>query len=362
MQKLPLDEVKARLKVIRKNMRAEGLDGVLVTETTDVGYLCGHEHEGIQLLVTPRAQYLTTTHRGIQRAQERSVGFVIIDPKEQPQMLKPFLKKHRVQTLGINSEMSHTKFLDFQKRMRPVRLKPSTAVTSAREIKSTLEIRRLQKAQRIAEGIFDDFCKEIKPGLTEFHLHNRLLQLILDNETVEGPSFDPIVSSGRSSWTFHSRYTDRKLSKNDCVIIDMGVRYQGYCSDMTRTVFLGKPSKKMREVYEIVDETLSLAIDAIHAGAMGGDVAKVAWGFIEKKGYDQTHGLGHGLGMATHDYPLPGLSVVNKRPLQENMVLTVEPGIYLKEGFGVRIEDTVVVTKKGCRNITKASRGLRVVG
>ena len=91
-------------------------------------------------------------------------------------------------------------------------------------------------------------------------------------------------------------------------------------------------------------------------------MAKMAWGYIEKKGDDKTHGLGHALGMRTHDYPLPGLPVVNKKPLQENMVLTVEPGIYLREGFGVRIEDTVVVTKAGCKNLTKANKELTVVG
>ncbi|MCZ6634167.1 MAG: Xaa-Pro peptidase family protein [bacterium] len=362
MQKLPLEEVKARLKAVRKQMRHEGFDGLLVTETADVRYLCGHEHEAVQLLVTPRSQYLTTTHRGIQRAEERSVGFQIIDSKVQPGGFRPLIEKHSLKTLGVNSKMSHAQFLDLGKRLRPARLKPSTAVIRAREVKSSAEIVFLRKAQRIAEGIFETFLGEVKPGVTEFHLHNRLIQLILDNETVEGPSFEPVLSSGTSSWTFHSRYTDRKLRKNDCLIIDMGVRYRGYCSDMTRTIFLGKPTRQMREVYSIVQEAQLRAIDAIHAGAMGGDVADAAWGYIARKGYEQTHGLGHGLGLETHDYPLPGLSAVNKKPLQEKMVLTVEPGIYLENGFGVRIEDTVIVTRNGCENITRTPKELKVVG
>ena len=186
MKKLPLAEVQNRLKNIRRNMRAENLDGLLVTETTEVGYLCGHEHEGIQLLVTPRSQYLLTRSRGIQRAQERSVGFKIVDSQKQSDQLPALLKTRAIKMVGINTQMPHHQFLDLQKQVHPARLKPSNAVTSARAIKSPLEIKRLQKAQQIAEGIFDAFLTEIRPGVTEFHLHNRLLQLILADERVDG--------------------------------------------------------------------------------------------------------------------------------------------------------------------------------
>jgi len=343
-------------------MREKGLDGLVVTETSDVLYLCGYGHEGVQLLVTPRSQYLTTTHRGIQRAQQRSVGFKVIDPKESPDGLKALVRRHGLKTLGFSEKIPHSQFLSLRKAMRPARLRPSQAVGDARAVKSPMEIKCLRRAQREAERIFEAFLPEIRPGQTEYHLHNRLIQMILDNESLDGPSFEPVISSGTSSWTFHSRYTHRRLRKNDCIIIDMGVRYRGYCSDMTRTVFLGKFTKLMREVYAIVHEAQQRAIGAVHAGAMGGDVAEAAWGLIRDRGYGQTHGLGHGVGLDTHDYPIPGLAPANKRPLAENIVLTVEPGVYLKDRFGVRIEDTVIVTCSGCENITKASKELTVVG
>ncbi|MFQ5808125.1 MAG: M24 family metallopeptidase [Armatimonadota bacterium] len=345
MRKLALDDVRLRLQAVRRNMRDEGIDGLIVSDPSDVRYLCGHEHESLQLLVTPRSQYLVTVLRGIQRARERSVGFTIVDPEKTRGSLQALVQKHKLETLGVNGRMPHTQFLDLRKRMRPAKLKLSKAVSDARAVNSPGEIKLLRRAQREAEKIFDVFVGLIEPGLTELHLHNRLIQLILDNESLEGPSFEPIVSSGTNSWTFHSRCTNRRLRKTDCIIIDMGVRCQGYCSDMTRTVFLGKPTKRMREAYATVHEAQQRAINTIRAA-----------------GYAPWHGLGHGLGLDTHDYPVPGLTSANKRPLQANMVLTVEPGIYIKDAFGVRIEDTVVVTRGGCENITRASKELTVVG
>ncbi len=362
MRKLAVDAVRSRLKTVRRNMREEGVDCLLVSDASDVRYLCGFEHEGVQLLVTPRSQYLVTVLRGVRRAEEQSVGFTIVDPEKTKGGLSALLRKHKPTTLGVNAKMPHEQFLDLRKRVRPARVKLSNAVGDARSVKSPAELKLLRRAQREAEAIFEAFLGEVRPGLTEQHLHNRLIQLILDNERLEGPSFEPIVSSGTSSWTFHSRCTHRKLRKNDCIIIDMGVRYQGYCSDMTRTVFLGKPTKRMREVYGIVLEAQQRAIESIRAGATGGEVAAAAWDFIGETGYQQWHGLGHGVGLDTHDYPVPGLAPANKMPLQENMVLSVEPGIYIKDAFGVRIEDTVIVTREGCENITRASKELTVVG
>jgi Xaa-Pro aminopeptidase len=290
------------------------------------------------------------------------VGVEVVDPKELPRPVAALVKKHRLTTLGIDGRMPHAQFLRLRKQLRPARLKLSTVVREARGVKSAGEIRLLRKAQRKAEGIFAAALEEIRPGVTEQHIHNRIVQLILDDESLDGPSFDPIASAGASSWTFHSRCTGRKLRKTDCLIIDMGVRYQGYCSDMTRTVFLGKPTRRMREVYGIVHEAQRRGVETIRAGASGGEVAAAAWEFIGERGYEQSHGLGHGVGLETHDPPAGGLSKANKNPLQAGMVLTVEPGIYLKDAFGVRIEDTVVVTPGGCENLMRTPKELTIVG
>jgi len=340
-------------------MRTEGLDGLLVTDLADVRYLCGYQHEGLQLLVTRRGAYLTTRHRGIRRARKHSVGSAIVDPAERPGGFAELVKKRGIETLGVNGRMSHNQFVAIRKQMRPARLKLSRAVFDARAVKGPAEIALLRKAQRKAEAIFDAVIAEIRPGMTEHHVYNRILEMIYANDALEGPSFPPVVCAGDSSWTFHSRYTERKLRKNDCIIIDMGVRYRGYCSDMTRTVFLGRPTRRMRDMYQIVHEAQRRAIETIRAGVLGSDVSDAAWGFVTSEGYERTHGLGHGVGLETHDSPIPAMG---KNPMRANNVVTVEPGIYLENAFGVRIEDTVIVTPDGCQNITRTSKELTIIG
>jgi len=361
MDRLPREEAAQRLRAVRRTLRGEGLDGLLVTQLADARYLCGYEHERLSLLVTRRGAYLTTPHRGIQRARRRSVGFRIIDPHESPGGLAAIAKARGLRTLGVSARMPHAQFLALRKRMRPARLRPSGAVAEARAVKSPREIRLLRAAQRRAERIFASLLAEIRPGMTEHRVHNRILQLILEDESLDGASFEPVVSAGPNSWTFHSRYTARRLRRGDCVIIDMGVRYRGYCSDMTRTVFLGQPTRRMREVYGVVLEAQRRAIGAIRAGALGGEVAAAAWDFIRAHGYEAPHGLGHGVGLETHDPPLGGLGKASRKPLREGMVLTIEPGIYLKDAFGIRIEDTVLVTRAGCNNLTRTPNELTII-
>lgn len=361
MSKLPLDECNTRLRTVRRLLRRDDCDALLVTNLPNVRYLCDYEHEGTQLLVTARKVYLLTRHRGVQKARKQSVGAEVVDPKETPGGLKALAERHHVETLGFDVRMAHKQFLALRKRLRPARLKATTAVREARGVKSDREIRLLARAQREAEAIFDALCAEIRPGMTEHHVHNRILQRILDDETLDGYSFEPIACAGPSSWTFHSRYTGRKLRKGDCLIIDMGVRRQGYCSDMTRTVFLGQPAARMREVYGVVRKAQERAIALIRAGADPGQIAAAAWDVVDEAGYAKSHGLGHGVGLETHDPPVPGLGPKRKEPLEAGMVFTVEPGIYLPHAFGVRLEDTVVVTPTGCRNLTRTSKEVTIL-
>jgi len=361
VKELSKEDSEIRFKVVRKNMSDEGLDGLLVTDLNDIRYLCGHYHEGTRLLITPHAQYLFTVYRGMQRAIERSVNVDIADPREIDGTLQAVASEHNLKLIGVHNSVSHTAFLELRKQLKPARLKISRAVSEARSIKYPRELRLLEKAQQEAEKIFDKFIGEIKPGLTEYYLYNRLIQIILDNSTLEGPAFDPIISSKLSSWTFHSRYTQRKITKNDCIIIDMGVKYRGYCSDMTRTVFLGKPTRRMREAYSVVGEALERSIDLTQAGVNGSFVAEACAEYMQAQGHPLGNGLGHGLGLDVHDFPVPALSPANKQPLRENMVITIEPGCYYQKEFGIRIEDIVIVTKTGCRNITNITKELIIL-
>lgn len=361
MKELSQQDSKIRFNVVRENMAAEGLDGLLVTNINDIRYLCGHHHEGTRLLITQRSQYLLTAYRGMQRAIDCSANVKVVDPRKKAGSLQALARRHKLTVIGIHNTVTHSAFLDLRKQLKPARLKISRAVSDARAVKYPKEVRFIAKAQKEAERVFETFIGEIKPGLTEYQLYNRLLQIILDNDSLEGPSFNPIVSSKLSSWTFHSRYTQRKITKNDCIIIDMGVKYRGYCSDMTRTVFLGKPTSRMKEAYSVVREALERSIAVTKAGTTGSFVATACSKYMETRGHPLGNGLGHGLGLDVHDFPSPCLSPANRKPLKENMVITIEPGCYYQNEFGIRIEDTVVVTAAGCRNVTHASKELIVL-
>ena len=354
-------EALRRLAAVRQRMKQAKLQALLVLDAANIRWLTGFVGEGVQAFVTRRSAWLLATHRAVERATQQTVGFQIIDHKERRGFVSKWAKRHKGRTVGVESRIAHSAFVGRRKALRPARLKPCDAVRQARAVKSPAELALLRRAQREAEAVLDAFLGELRPGMTEREAHHRLVALIYAEPRLDGPSFDPIVAAGPSAWAPHSRYTDRKLRRRDAVMIDMGVRYRGYCSDMTRTVFLGEPTKAMREVYAIVVEAQRRAIAAIRAGVAGRDVDAAARDLIRERGYGEAfaHGLGHGIGLEVHEPP--GLSG-SKAPLEEGMVVTVEPGIYLQGRFGVRIEDTVVVTAGACRSLTRAPTSLAVVG
>jgi len=345
---------------VREQMTKGRLAALLVLDAANIRYLTGFAGEGAQAFVTRRSAWLLAAHRAVERASRQTVAFDVVDHKERPHFLSKWAKGRNGHVIGVEGSVSHGAFQGRRKSLRPARLKACDVVRQCRAVKSPGEIACLRKAQRAAEAIFEQFLRELRPGMTEREAHHRLLQLIYANARLDGPAFDPIVAAGASAWAPHSRYTDRKLRRRDCTIIDMGVRYRGYCSDMTRTVFLGEPTRRMRDVYAAVLEAQQRAIDAIRAGALGKDIDALARDAIRDRGLEPfPHGLGHGIGLEVHEPP--GLSG-GKQPLREGVVVTVEPGVYLQGAFSVRIEDMVLVTPTGCTNLTRAPKELTVIG
>jgi len=360
MHSTAADEARRRLQAVRRRMREQKLAALLVLDAANIRYLTGFSGEGVQAFVTSRSAWLLAVHRAVERAAEQVVAFEVIDHKERPGFVTKWAGRHAGRTIGVEGSISYSAFVGRRKALRPARLKPCDTVRQCRAVKSPAEIACLRRAQREAEAIFETFLRNLRPGMTERQAHHRLVELTYANPALDGPSFDPIVAAGPSAWAPHSRYTDRKLRRRDAVIIDMGVRYRGYCSDMTRTVFLGQPTRAMREVYAIVLEAQQRAIAAIRAGVAGREVDAAARDLINERGHGDAfaHGLGHGIGYEVHEPP--GLTG-SKTPLEAGVVLTVEPGIYLQGRFGVRIEDTVAVTADGCENLTSTPKGITVI-
>lgn len=233
-------------------------------------------------------------------------------------------------------------------------------INAGRMVKDQAELEKLQQAEAIGDAAFSHIVNLIKPGISEAEIALEL-EFFMKKQGASGLSFDTIVASGSNSSMPHAQVTERKIRQGEFVTMDFGCVYQGYCSDMTRTVAIGEPSEEMRQVYQIVLEANRRAMEQIREGQTCSVIDALARDYIREQGYGDYfgHGLGHGVGLDIHEEPRfsPKCDVVTK----EHMVITVEPGIYLPGKFGVRIEDLVVVTKEGYETLSHSAKELMVL-
>jgi Xaa-Pro aminopeptidase len=234
-------------------------------------------------------------------------------------------------------------------------------VEELRTVKDDGEIATLVRACQVSDAVFDLVTKEIKPGMTEVELAARI-DFLLRRRSTDVPPFKSIVASGERASLPHATPTERIIRKGDLVTMDFGASVDGYCSDLTRTVVVGKASDKQREVYDVVLEANLKAEAGIRAGVKGSEADGLARRHIESKGYGERfgHSLGHGVGLEVHEEPR--LSLKNDKPLEKGMVATVEPGIYIPGWGGVRVEDIVVIESDGCRVLPRADKRLIEIG
>lgn len=229
-----------------------------------------------------------------------------------------------------------------------------------RQIKSESEIKRLRRSQELNEEVFSAVLPLIKIGMTERTVQGLILSEIAHRDELDGFSFLPIVAAGSNAWEIHHLPDATPLQKGDLLLIDLGVTFQGYASDMTRSVCLGEPTARMREIHEIVAQAQQQAFNNIKPGVTNHEVDRAARDVITQAGHapGYTHGLGHSIGLETHD---PGLTLSGKAPeveLKEGMTLTIEPGIYLENEFGIRLEDTIIVRSQGVENLARQDKSL----
>ena len=237
-------------------------------------------------------------------------------------------------------------------------LVPASALLHAlRARKGPEELERMEQAQRITEKALEQILTEIRPGVTEKEISARLQYHMLCFGA-EKMSFDPIVAGGPNGSMPHAVPTDRPIQSGEFVTMDFGCVYGGYCSDMTRTVCVGKPTEEMERVYETVLKAQLAGIAAARAGVTGAEIDGAAREVIRQAGYGDYfgHSFGHSVGVEIHESP--NASPGNHEPMPAGAVVSAEPGIYLPGRFGVRIEDVIVLEEGGCRDITKADKAL----
>lgn len=346
----------------------------LLTNLINIEYLTGFKSSNAILLRTTTRDYLFTDGRYLEKAQKiaamgrgRIGKFTVIDMgKDFQEILKNLLKKHRIKTLEFEAgNLTVKQFETFKKwtrgvptqGVRSINWKPGAAdVWAERACKEMSEIQALKKSQEINEQLFYSALKELKQGVTELNLA-RFIKQTCYTHGADDISFEPIIAFGNHSSMPHHQNTNRRLKKGDLVLIDMGVKYKGYCSDMTRMVFTQKPTPKQAQIYELVLKAQEAGIQAMKSGVSGKTPDTAARKIFKRWKHKFTHSLGHGIGLEVHEPPT--LSQRSGDTLKVGMIVTSEPGLYLPGEFGVRIEDMILITQSGRQNLTRAPKQLK---
>jgi Xaa-Pro aminopeptidase len=357
------EEMAGRLARIREEMTGLGLDAMVSTDAANIRYATGFRGEPRTLLITAEEVILYTSFRTLPWAEKQTEALGSnIELSTSPKLIDDIRRRLPTSSvnLGVDRTIAHREFLSRQADFAPHILQAAAPIERVRQIKSPAEIALLTQSQHINEAILNAVIPQLRPGMSERAVQGLILAAMAANVDVDQYSFMPIVAVGANAWEIH-HLPDRTLIERDqMLLLDLGIVYQGYASDMTRTVCLGKANQQMREVYDSVCKAQQSAIAAMRPGASTHDVDRIARDIISEAGHGRsyTHGLGHSIGLETHD---PGLNLSTKSPdteLEAGMVFTVEPGIYIESEFGVRIEDVVVITEDGAANITKQSSAL----
>ena len=353
--------VAVRLRKFRELMKQDELDAFLVAVPENRYYLSGYQAEDMNLvessgylLISEEKQYLLTDFRYQEEAKQDSPDFKLVIYKEGlRQVLPELFASLKVERLGMEGHYcTHSLYLDVEDALKEaipsaVTVSVEGLVERLRVIKEPEEIDRIKDSLLLTEKTLSAVWEVLKPGLSEKEIAWKIEVLIREGGG-EAVSFPPIVASGPNAALPHAVPTDRKIQAKDPVILDLGSKLRHYCSDMTRTWTAGAPEQKLQEIYGFVREAQLAAQDLIRAGVDTGEVDAAAREVINQAGYGEYfgHGLGHGVGLAVHEQPR--LRKKGGVLLEENMVVTVEPGIYLPGFGGVRLENMVRVTENGC--------------
>jgi Xaa-Pro aminopeptidase len=346
---------------LRQAIKARELDALLVTRPENMRYLSGFTGGEGALLITPDKAMLLTDFRYYDQVAEEAPDFELVKIKSKASMaLKQCLRELQIETLGFES--THVPFAQYQewkKATRGTKWIPTEGVAeNMRMVKDDRELALLRKAVAIADEACDYIRDYIQPGMSEKQVAWEL-ESHMRTHGAEGVSFGFIVAAGPNGAKPHAVPQDRPIQEGEPIVMDMGARFDGYCSDLTRTICLGEPQEQLKEMYDIVLQAQLAAEEGARAGMTGQQVDALARDVIAERGYKEQfgHGLGHGVGLAVHEGPR--LSQLSEDVLKPGMVCTIEPGIYISGWGGIRIEDMVVVGENKAEVLSQARKELR---
>ena len=349
----------ARAQQLQKAIRSQRLDALLVTSPADWYYLTGFTGEAGVLVADRRSLRLVTDGRFTVQAAEELRGASVVEQKDGLyRTCGELVKKSKYKTVGFNSDtltVAQSQILRKSAGKSTAFKAAADMVQGLRASKDTGEQTQMRKAAHLASDVMESAIKMLKPGVREFEVAAEI-EYQMRKRGASGAAFESIVAFGARAALPHARPTAKRLRKNELVVLDMGAILGKYCSDITRTVYVGKAPARVRLWYQAVLEAQSAAIDSIRPGQLCGEVDAAARGVLAAYQLDQyfVHSTGHGLGLEVHEEPR--LAKHQKTPLATGNVVTVEPGVYFAGVGGIRIEDDVVVQDGGNQVLTRASR------
>lgn len=351
-----------RLKRLQSNLLEWKIDAALITSLENIRYLSGFTGSSAVVIAAQNKVFFLTDSRYTAQAHDEAEGFKIIEYKKQIDEVVSLLKRIKVKNIGFEgSNINYDYYKSLKNFLAGRRLFSLTEKLNAIRIKKdAAEIEIIRHAARIGAEGFDIAKRRIRDGAIERDVAIAM-EFGMRKKGAERASFDIIVASGKRAALPHGRASMKKIKKGEAIVVDSGAVFKGYNSDETCTFFIGKFDKKYKDIYNIVKEAHDTAIMAVKPGVKASFIDKIARGIIKKAGYEKYfgHGTGHGIGLLVHE--APKISKFDNTMLEENMVFTIEPGIYMTECGGVRIEDMVMVTKNGCEVLTRVSKEMTVL-
>lgn len=352
-----------RLERLRQSFDEMNLDGMLITSSSNRRYLTGFTGSSGYALVTQSEAIFITDFRYTEQAKIQAASYKIIQHDGLIlDTVKEVVKELGISSLGFEQDfVTYGLFKQMEEKLITTNLVPvSQIVEKVRLVKNEEEVNLIKKANAIADEAFSYILTVIKPGMREIDVANQL-ENKMKELGAKGASFEIIVASGYRSALPHGTASDKVIEVGDFVTIDFGAAYEGYISDVTRTIVIGQPSEKQKEIYKIVLEAQLNGVNKLTAGMTGKEADALTRDIINGYGYGEYfgHSTGHGIGIDVHEGP--GLSSRTETILQPGMTVTVEPGIYIPDFGGVRIEDDVLITEDGIEILTKSTKELIII-
>ena len=354
------DVYKKRFNNILEKLSNEGFDGMYITNLTNIRYLTGFTGSAGILLIINEQSFFLTDGRYIKQASEevKNANIIIIEQDYLSEIKNLNVLKNKDK---VAFEANHMSFMSYNllvKFFKNIKwIATDLIIENIAAIKDQYEIDSLKTAVEITDLVFTKILEHIKPGVNEKYISAKISYLFKTNGA-DGDSYESIIASGPRSALPHARPSDREFKKGDFIVMDFGALYNGYHADMTRTVLIGKPNSKHKEIYDIVLESQLSGISCAKSGVKCSEVDNACRSIITSNGYGDyfNHSTGHGIGLEVHT--LPRVHKSNHDLLKVNNVITIEPGIYLPDWGGVRIEDDCLIRKNDCLPLNQSTKDL----